>query len=56
MTPEREAHLLSVIASSKCVGELDGMRVQIKHQGELTTEILAAIRDRMAELNGASQR
>lgn len=56
MTPDRLEHLSRVIASAKCLGELDGMRVQLSRQGELTTDIMAAIRDKQDEIKGVSRR
>ena len=56
MTQARLDHLRRQIATCKCLGELDGMRVQLSHQGELTTDIMAAIRDRQDEIKGVSRR
>ena len=50
MTPERTLHLRNQIGTALCLDELDGMRRQISDQGEMTTEIMQAIRDRQDAL------
>jgi len=50
MTPARLAHLLRVIPAAASGGELDGMQGQLQAQGELTTDVMAALRDRRAAL------
>ncbi|MGY6705904.1 hypothetical protein [Roseinatronobacter sp.] len=46
MTPDRQAHLIRMIATITSFDELDGFRGQLSAQGEMTTDIMAAIRDR----------
>ena len=50
MTPARLAHLLRAIPAAASGGELDGMQGQLQAQGELTTDVMAALRDRRAAL------
>ena len=44
MTPERQAHLEQVIATARCAGELDGIRNQLTHSGELVADEDAVMR------------
>ena len=50
MTPERRAHLEQVVATARCAGELDGIRGQLTHTGEIDDALRAAIARRKVEL------
>lgn len=43
MTPERQAHILSMISRSTCADELSGLVSGLRNQGELSGPIPAAI-------------
>lgn len=55
MTPEREDHLRAQIRRCACLDELSAMRAQLSRQGELTTTLMAAIRDRQDLLAGVAR-
>ena len=46
MTPERLQNLTRQVATITSLDELDGFRKNLTAQGELTTYIMAVIRDR----------
>lgn len=57
MKPARLAHLQRMVATIKSLEELDGFRRNLIAQSELTTDLMAAIRDKQDQLakvaNGA---
>ena len=50
MTPDRLAHLTRMVATITSLEELDGFRRGLSESGELTTDVMAAIRDRQDRL------
>ncbi|MDD7973427.1 hypothetical protein [Roseinatronobacter alkalisoli] len=52
MTPARLAQLQRHVATITTLDELDGFRTQLSEQQEMTTDIMAAIRDRQDVLLG----
>jgi hypothetical protein len=50
MTADRERHLLRMIRTLRCKGEAEGFRDQLKQQGEMTGELVAALMERERQI------
>lgn len=46
MTDDRKRHLLRMIRTLRCKGEVEGFRDQLKQQGEMTGELVTALIER----------